>query len=91
MKSRRFVLSVLALIFVGCLAGYAVQAQAQSETCGGANGAWDVVSGASAVSRTWYAVKLNRCTGEAWVLSAEGSVNDDKWLMLPSDRIAPVR
>jgi hypothetical protein len=75
------------VIFVGGFAiGAATPALRAQQTSCEANGAWHVESGRSAEGHNFYAVKFNRCTGEAWVLSAEGGVSDDRWIALPTDK-----
>jgi hypothetical protein len=80
------------LVLIGVVIGAVSvgKAQAQLDTCA-TNGAWDIKSGRSAEGNNWYAVKFNRCTGETWVLAAEGGVNDDKWLLLPAEKAAGAR
>jgi hypothetical protein len=78
-------------LFLGVGIGAAVQTtSAQVDSCQSA-GPWQVESGRSAEGHNFYAVKFNRCTGEAWVLSAEGRVADDKWLVLPNEKASPTR
>lgn len=92
MNARNLALAILVLILASLmLPRYTQIASAQADTCGAVDGAWDVESSATAASRTWYAVKFNRCTGEAWVLSAEGSAADDKWLILPNEKVGATR
>lgn len=85
MRNRTLLWAVGGLV-VGILLGAAAPiVRAQSDSCAG-GGPWDVKTGRSAEGHNWYAVKFNRCTGEAWVLGAEGGVGDDKWLALPLEK-----
>ena len=79
------------LVLLGFLVGASVShTKAQSEassTCEAA-GAWTIASGhAAAEGGFWYAVKLNRCTGETFLLGAYAEAKDEKWYLLPT---APV-
>lgn len=85
MIGRKF-MWVLAALAVGLLVGSLIPiARAQGSGCA-PEGAWEITSGRPAEGHNWYAVRLNRCTGETWVLGAEGTVNDDKWLALPFEK-----
>lgn len=34
---------------------------------------------------SWFAVKLDRQTGDVWVLDSQGDVTDDEWHLLPEN------
>ena len=55
--------------------------QAQSGTPGEESIRYEVQS--SAAADNWYAIKLDRRTGEVWTFDAEGRGSDDDWHLRP--------
>jgi len=55
--------------------------QAQSSTQGDEYRRYEVQSNAGADN--WYAIKLDRKTGEVWTYDAEGRSSDDDWHLRP--------
>jgi hypothetical protein len=85
-RNRTIIVMSLGLFIGGVMLGSAIpRVAAQTPPCS-PEGAWEIRSGRPAEGHNWYAVRFNRCTGETWVLSAEGTLADDKWIALPFDK-----
>ena len=73
----------LVMLLLGVCVGLALQpAHAQGQGAG----AWELQSGAFG-QQSFYAIRFNRRTGEAWVLSGERGAQDDAWLQLPEEKL----
>ena len=82
MRLRDIALALIMLV-IGLCAGYAMQpasVEAQNADI------WELQSG-SFGSQSFFAIKLNRSTGETWVLSGERGATDDRWLQLPEEKV----
>jgi hypothetical protein len=87
MTNRRWLLGLT--VFVAGLAIGAATPSIRAQQTGScaSEGGWDIRTGRATASDEFFAVRFNRCTGETWVLSAEGSVHDDRWLQLPFEKL----
>lgn len=82
MQLRNVAVGAITLI-IGLCAGYAMQ-PARAEPQGADT--WELQSGAFG-ERSFFAIKMNRVTGETWVLSGERGATDDRWLQLPEEKV----
>ena len=89
MSTRKVVVSIT-LFALGVFAGSALHAvwADSSEVQQAGDWAWEVTAGPFG-AKSFYAVKFNRQTGETWILSAERGAENDKWLLLPQERVEP--
>lgn len=80
MKARNFVW-LLVVFMLGTLVGSnlaVVRAEGDIQPAQ----AWEIYHSAFG-NQSFYVIKHNRLTGEAWVLSAEKGSEDDSWMLLP--------
>lgn len=73
------------MLLVGVGVGMSLPPAHATTTCCEETGPWDVRAGQFG-QQSFYAVKFNRQTGEAWVLSGERGAKDDSWLLLPDEK-----
>jgi len=81
----RPVVSASLLLAIGFVAGSLVRdLAAQAEPAAADEFAWEIQSAPyTGKEEYFYAIRYNRLTGEAWVLTVNEDADDDSWLLLP--------